>query len=94
MYLHFQQVGCTVAPLTASEFTVPAEATHVELQAQDTADVNYTMDNVSNPGSSSGMILRSTDPPKLFLIEDFKRIRFCSSSGTSSLHAHFIGRPS
>ena len=92
MYLHYQKVDCTVAVQDDSAFTIPGEATHVELQAQDNADVNYTMDNVTDPGASRGMILRSTDPPKLFSIADFLRIRFCAEAGTSSLHAHFIGR--
>lgn len=92
MYIHFQQVDCMVAVQTVSAFSVPAEATHVELQAQDTADVNYTMDNATNPGASRGMILRSTDPPKLFAIADFNRIKFCAEAGTTSLKAHFIGR--
>lgn len=92
MYLHYQQVDCTLVVQTASSFSVPAEATHVELQAIDTADVNYTMDNTTDPGASRGMILRATDPPKLFEIADFKRIKFCAEAGTASLHAHFIGR--
>lgn len=95
MYIGYAQVACTTTVKTVSDFpTVPAEATHVELQcAASAGGINYTMDNVTSPGDQRGMFLSAAHPPKLFEIADFKRIKFVSVDGASShLHAHYIGR--
>ena len=97
MYLHYAQVACTNVVKTASDAgwgTIPAEATHVELQcAASAGGINYTMDDVTVPGDQRGMYLAAAHPPKLFTITDFKRIKFVSVDAASShLHAHFIGR--
>ena len=93
MYLSFQQVGADNSVKTAAALTVPTRATQAELQCTGAEPVRYTMDG-SNPTASSGMIMRITDPPKPFLIEDVKRIRFIRGGGadtTLGLH-YFAGR--
>ncbi len=95
MYLSCQRIAATATVKTVSDLTVPAEATHAELQA-DGAAVNYTMDDTTEPSTTLpfGMILRTTDAPKLFLIEDIRRIKFVGTAGTSGLNVHYVGRDS
>lgn len=90
MYLSHEQVSATASVKTASALTIPAKATHAELQA-DTSDIRYTMDNTTDPTVSSGMVLLTTEDPALFLIEDVYRIRFIRGSGTNgNLNIHYI----
>ena len=93
MFLSYQQVSVSNAVLTVSSFTVPAKATHVELQA-DTAGVRYTMDNSTAPTTSSGMVLLITEAPRLFLIQDLSRIKIIrSGAADAKLNVHyFAGR--
>lgn len=89
----FQQVAISNVVKTASDLTIPAKATHVDIQA-DTAPVRYTMDDTTAPTTSSGMIFLITEPPKTFLIEDLKRIKFIRSGavdGNLNFH-YFAGR--
>lgn len=93
MYIGFQSVATDGTVKTASSFTVPAKATHVELQAV-TQAVSYTMDNATSPTATAGMQLLTTEAPKTFLIEDFNRIKFTQGAGGAGLlNAHwFAGR--
>jgi hypothetical protein len=95
MYLSFQQVAATSSVKAVAALTVPAKATHAELQATGAEPVRYTMDAaVADPSATSGMILRITDPPKTFLIEDVKRIKFIRGGGSDTaigIH-YFAGR--
>lgn len=90
MYIGFQSVASDGTVKTASAFTVPAKATHVELQAA-TQPIAYTMDNATDPTAAAGMQLLTTEGPKLFLVEDFNRIRFTQGAGGAGvLNAHFV----
>lgn len=93
MYIGFQQVASGASVKTVSDLTVPAKATHVEIQA-DTQAVRYTMDNSTDPTSSVGMLFLTTEGPKSFLIDDLRRIRFIQGGGgAGNLNFHyFAGR--
>jgi len=91
MFLSFQQVAATSSVKTQSALTIPGGATHAELQAC-TQNVRYTMDNTTDPTQTSGMVLITTESPKLFLIEDVKRIRFVRGAGSDgNLNIHYVG---
>ena len=90
MYLSFQRVASDATAKTQSAFTIPAKATAVELQA-DTQAIRYTMDNATDPTSSSGMLFLTTEEPKFFLIDDFRRIRFTQGAGgAGGLNVHYL----
>jgi hypothetical protein len=92
MYLGYERVDATATVKTASNLTIPAGATHAELMS-DSAAVLYTMDNATDPNTAlpRGMILRTTDPPKLFVIDDIRRIRFVGTPALSGLNLHYLG---
>lgn len=91
MYLLFEREASDGTVKTVSSLSPPAKATHAELQA-DTQAIRYTMDNTTDPTSSSGMLLLTTSEPKLFLIEDLKRIKFTQGSGgAGGLNVHYLG---
>jgi len=93
MFLLFESVAATLDPKTILDLSPPAKATGVVLQA-DVGDIRYTMDNSTAPTFESGMILRTTDAPQSFLIEDLKRIKFCRGTTPGALlNVHyFAGR--
>lgn len=89
-YLLHEQIAATSSVKDVDALNIPANATHAELQA-DTQDVRYTMDDTNNPTQTAGMILVTTSEPKLFLIEDVKRIRFVRGAGSDgNLNFHYI----
>ncbi len=92
MYLSYQRIDATATVKTVSDLTIPVGATHAELMS-DGAAVLYTMDNATDPSTAlpRGMILRTTDPPKTFVIDDIRRIRFVGTAGTSGLNVHYFG---
>lgn len=92
-YIGFEQVVADATVKTVANLTVPANTTHVELQASG-QHVSYNMNNDSDPTQTVGMFLLVTKPPKTFLIEDVKTIRFtraAGSNGALNLH-YFAGR--
>lgn len=90
MYLSHEEVVADATIKTVSALTVPSKATHAELQA-DSSDIRYTMDAANDPSQSAGMILAANGEPKLFLIEDIKRIRFTRGSGSDgNLNVHYV----
>lgn len=91
MYLSYEQIAVSNSVLTNSDLTVPGRATHAELLA-DTAGIRYTMDDSTDPTTTSGMILKVADEPKSFLIEDIRRIRFIRDGGSDAvLNVHYAG---
>ncbi len=89
VYLSFEQVLVTTNVRDVNNLTVPGNATWAELQAVDN-HVRYTMDNSSDPTAGSGMLLLTTSDPKLFLIEDIRRIKFISGAGADAeLNVHY-----
>lgn len=89
MYLGFEQVAATNAVKTVSDLTIPASVTMAELQASG-QDVRYTMDNTTNPTQTSGMVLLTTSEPKLFLVQDIRRIQFIRGAGIDgNLNIHY-----
>lgn len=93
MYLSYQQVASDGTVKTITVFTVPQGASFVEVQV-DAQNVRYTMDlNNELPTSTKGMLFLTTEGPKEFMIEDFKRIRFTQvAAGAGNLNVHFSGR--
>lgn len=92
MYLGAESVTVTSKVDTASDLTIPAKATHAEIVV-DTANVRYTMDNSTNPNTERGSIFKTTDPPKEFLIDDIKRIRYTQAvaGSTARMNIHYFG---
>jgi len=90
MYLSFEQVVATDEVKSILHLTIPARATHAELQAS-AQNVSYTMDNATNPTQTVGMFFLTTAEPKLFLIEDVRRIRFVRGAGSNgALNLHYL----
>jgi len=88
-YLSYEQIAVSNAVLDVGDLTVPARATHAELQA-DTSNVRYTMDGATDPTTTSGMLLLTTSDPKLFLIRDVRNIRFIRNGGVDGrLNIHY-----
>jgi hypothetical protein len=88
-YLSYEQVAVSNAVKDVDDLTVPAEATHAELQA-DTNAIRYTMDGATAPTTSSGMLLLTTSDPKLFLIEDIKNIKVIRNGASDgNLNVHY-----
>ena len=92
MFVHFEQVAATAVVKSVHDLNIHNEATHVEVQA-DTQNVYYTMDGLTPPtagATGSGMLLRTTDPPKSFLIQDLMNIKFCRGAGSDGkLNLHY-----
>ena len=98
MYVAYERVIVEAAVQTSANLTEAKMtlASHVELQAE-RGHIRYTMDNTTSPGvgendQTYGMLLLTTEHPKLFTIEDLRRIRFCrNTSGVNPiLHLHYI----
>jgi len=90
MFLSYEQVVASNVVKTLADLTVPANATMAVLQA-DTNDVRYTMDDTTDPTQTSGMVLLTSLPAELFLIEDINRIRFVRGAGTNgNLNIHYF----
>lgn len=81
--------SATASVKTATDLTIPANATGVELQA-DTSDIRYTMDDATDPTQITGMVLVNGLDPEPFLIQDLRKIRFTRGSGSNgNLNCHF-----
>jgi hypothetical protein len=95
MYISYENLEATTIVQDVTALDVPVDATHAEIQAE-VQNVRYTMDNLTNPSNHSGMILLTTEPPRLFDIEDVKRIKFISddvaTSGRLNIHYYQAGR--
>ena len=91
MYILCERIASTAAVQTAAALEMPPRATQAELVA-DTQNIRYTMDNQTAPAAGGpGMILKTTDEPKLFLIEDLRRIKFIADSGgAGGLNIHYL----
>lgn len=89
MYLSFQRVASSGSVKAVADLTVPAKATQAEIQA-DTQPIRYTMDG-TDPASGSGMLFLTTADPKLFNIEDVKKIKFIQGAGgAGGLNVHYL----
>lgn len=86
-FVGYEQVVVTSAIQTVSALTVPANATHAELQAE-TNHIRYRMDG-GVPGSSSGMLLVAGSDPRVFLIEEVRNIQFVKDAGSPKLNVHY-----
>ena len=90
MYIGYEQIAVSDTVLSVSDLTIKKGATLVELQAG-TQNVRYTMDLNTDPTAAIGMLLATTMEPKLFLIEDLKRIRFIRATGSDgTLNVHYV----
>lgn len=93
MFISFERVAISTVVKTVSDLTVPATATHAELQADSSTagdGVRYTMDGTA-PSTTSGMILSANENPKLFLVDDLRRIKFIRrGANDSALLIHYL----
>lgn len=90
-YLSYEQIACSDTTVRdVDDLTIPANATHVELQAANGGDVAYTMDGTSVPSAGVGMLLQTGADPKLFLVDDLRKIKFVKNDGSTSLNIHYI----
>ena len=90
MYLRCEREAAIVQMKSVLALNPPDNATHVEIQA-DTQNVRYTMDGSSQPTLTHGMIFVANADPKLFLIEDLRRIRFTRAGGADgALNFHYL----
>lgn len=91
MYLGFERVEADNTIKDSSSLTVPANATQAEIQA-DTNPVRYTMDNLTNPTQTNGMIFVANADPKEFLVDDINRIRYTRGAAVNGfLNIHYFG---
>jgi len=91
MFLSYEQIQVSNTVLDVDDLNVPAKATHAMLQA-DTQPVRYTMDGLTEPYQTTGMVLLTTSPPELFLIEDLRRIKFKRGAASDGrLNIHYVG---
>ena len=91
MYLKFESVAVAAAVLDIDDLSPDASATHVELQST-VGSVRYTMDGTTAPTITTGMLLTLNAEPKLFLIQDLKRMKFIREAAvTATLGVHYIG---
>lgn len=94
-YLAYEQVTVGSTVKDADDLVSASKNSSVlaELQA-DGQHIRYTMDDSTNPTSTLGMLLLTTDPPKLFTMEDVRRIRFTTGAadGVSAarLNVHYV----
>lgn len=92
----YEQIDCndSVVQAAADVLTIPEGAVFAEIQAQREGDINYTMDGTTSPGSSRGMILRSTGSPILILIENLKNMQFVKNDEVTKLNVQYytVGR--
>jgi hypothetical protein len=93
MYLSFQAVAISNTVVKdVTNLTVPAKATHAELQA-DVGSIRYTMDNSTVPATNNGggMILNTGLAPLTVLIEDLRRIKFIRNGSVDAiLLIHYV----
>lgn len=94
MYVGYEQESISTTVKDVDDLTIPSGATHAELQATEN-DINYTMDNSTSPTAGTtgvGMRLTTAMGPKLFLIEDVKRIKFIrGAAADAKLNVHYLG---
>ncbi len=91
MFLSYQQIASAVLPKRGTDVAIPGNATGVCIQAE-TQNIRYTMDNVTIPTTTVGMVLVAGTDAKEFLMEDFRRLQFIAGSGgVGTLHCHFFG---
>ena len=89
MYIGYDSEPSDATVKLAATMPRPADTTFVELQAE-TQNIRYRMDG-GDPAAAVGMLLIVGLPAKLFLVEDFDRLRFTQVvAGAGVLHAHFI----
>lgn len=92
MFLSYEQVTVArVIVTTSADFTIPTNATRVELQVV-TANTRYRVDGV-DPSRTVGMLFLTNRDSRQFSIEDFKNMRFVSQStfSDSQMNAHYFG---
>lgn len=87
MFLSYQRIATSATVKGLADLIIPPKATFAELQA-DTGSIRYRLDG-GEPSSANGMLLLVTEPPRLFLIEDLRKISFCQGSGAGNLNIHY-----
>lgn len=86
-FISHEQVTVTTLK-TFANLTIPTNTHGVRLQAT-ANNVVYTMDDTSVPTATVGMVLVVGNTPEDFNVEDIKKIKFISASGTAQLEVHY-----
>jgi hypothetical protein len=90
VYLSYEQVAVDGTVKDVSDLTIPANATHAELQV-DTQNMRYTLDGTIVPTGVVGFVMLTTEPPLLFLVEDLRNIQFTqTAAGAANLNIHYV----
>lgn len=88
MFIGYEKVATTSAPKDVSDLSPPNGATFAIIQAE-TQPIRFRLDGGA-PDTTTGMILLTATQGMELLIEDLKRIQFCSSGGgDGTLHIHY-----
>ena len=92
IYLGYEQVVCSSGTVqTVSALTVPAKATHAELQADTGGLVRLTLDGSTDPTTTSGIILPTTGgETKVVAIDTLKNIRFIKGADNTHLNVSYL----
>ena len=83
-YVLFESQAVTNVVLTVADLAPPAAATGVVLLAE-TGTIRFTMDGTTAPTTSTGMMLKITDPPTEFHLEDLKNIKFIRNAAQDAV---------
>lgn len=91
MFVGFQQlaVNATVSTVTAITWPSNTVVSQVALQADVAGSIRYTMDGVSVPNTSVGMILAPNTPPQLFLAEEIQNIKYVAGTANTNILLHY-----
>ncbi len=91
MFVGYEQRTVVDAVQTIADLTIPVGTHQVQIQAS-VVDIRYTMDNVTNPTQTLGMVFEAgAEQPTEFLGEDLIRIRFIRGAGQGNglLNFHY-----
>lgn len=86
-FLSHEQLSVTTIQ-TFANLTMPTNTHGVRLQAT-ANNIVYTMDGSSVPTATIGMVLVVGNTPEDFNVDDIKKIKFISASGTAKLEVHY-----
>lgn len=97
VFIKFEQVAVSNAVKDVDDLTIPANATHVQLQAEpdnNGTGIRYTLDGTTVPTVNSGMLLPATSEIIEITIDALRRIKFIRDKTVDeTLHLHyFAGR--
>lgn len=94
MILDYIQDSVSSSVRTISDVTSDylGKATHVILQCDPAGTIRYTVSQVTDtPSATNGMRLLAGDRPEMFLMEDFRKMKWIRESADTKLNISLIG---